>query len=52
MSKKKRSMNMDSKQVADAFTTALRLGLPWLRWAGVAAVAVALALRFLPRPTR
>ena len=35
-----------------AFTTALRLGLPWLRWAGVAAVAVALALRVLPRPTR
>jgi hypothetical protein len=35
-----------------AFTTALRVGLPWLRWAGVAAVAVALVLRFVPRPPR
>jgi len=32
-----------------AFTVALRSGIPWLRWVGVAAVAAALALRFLPR---
>lgn len=32
-----------------AFTVALRAGIPWLRWAGIAGVAAALALRFLPR---
>lgn len=35
-----------------AFTSALQLRLPWLRWVGIAAVAMALALRFLPRPPR
>lgn len=34
-----------------AFTLALRTGTPWLRWVGIAGVAAALALRFLPRRT-
>jgi hypothetical protein len=32
-----------------AFAAALRLGIEWLRWVGIAAVAVALLLRFVKR---
>jgi len=32
-----------------AFAAALRTGIEWLRWVGIAAVAVALLLRFVKR---
>jgi hypothetical protein len=35
-----------------AFSLAMRTGIPWLRWVGIAGVAVALALRFLPTRPR
>ncbi len=32
-----------------AFAAALRMGVEWLRWVGIAAVAAALLLRFVKR---
>lgn len=32
-----------------AFGLALRNGVEWMRWVGIALVAVALALRFVPK---
>ncbi|MEQ1691456.1 MAG: hypothetical protein ABMA00_09240 [Gemmatimonas sp.] len=34
---------------ATAFGVAIRSGIEWLRWVGVALAAVALLLRFVPR---